>query len=41
MVMAPEDLTLALVSLDWANAPLAMAVAIARVKNCIFIVNSS
>ena len=40
MVMMPEDLTLAMVSLDWANAPLVRVVAMANASNCFFIKGS-
>ena len=38
MVMVPEDLTLAMVSLDWANTPLAKVMA--NPSNCFFMVGS-
>jgi hypothetical protein len=40
MVMAPEVLTLDMVSLAWANAPLAKVVAMANASKCFFIVGS-
>ena len=36
MVMVPEDLTLAMVSFDWANALLARIVKTASASNCFF-----
>jgi hypothetical protein len=40
MVMVPEALTLDMVSVDWAKAPVAKVVAIAADRNCFFMTDS-